>query len=220
MSDYYDRLEDQLARATARGVPRRQLVPRPGRPRPRWQWLGAAAAAAVCAAVALAAILGVRSASHNQGAATPAHHRRQLPMIHNYAPGKVPALGGQLYCDATFEAPRGTGSAKATIVVNQGTAAYLYSLTGTGLKPAPTGETYEVWTIPETNGAFGGYQLQRGVAPILLGVITPPVAADGLLAARGTIPPSFSGTYRVLITVQPRSAKSHGRIVLRADIPL
>ena len=220
MSDYYDRLEEQLARATARGVPRRQPLPRLGRPRPRWQWLGAAAAAAVCAAVALAVIFGVRGASHHQRAVTPGHHHPQLPVIHNYAPGKVPALGGQLYCDATFKPPRGTGSAKATIVVNQGGASYVYSLTGRGLKPAPAGETYEVWTIPEANGAFGGHQLQRGVAPTLLGVIAPPVAADGLLAARGTIPLSYTGTYRVLITVQPRAAKSHGRVVLRADVPL
>jgi hypothetical protein len=222
MADYYDRLEDQLARATARGVPRRRLVaPRLRRPRPRWQWLGAAAAVAVCVVVSLAVVFGARSAHHNRSALALDHHHTQLPVIRNYAPGPVPPLGGQLYCDATFRPPRGKGSAKATMVVHTGTgASYVYSLTGRGLKPAPAGESYEVWAIPETNGAFGGYQLQRGVAPTRLGVITPPIAADGLLAARGAIPLRFSGTYRILITVQPRSAKSPGRVVLRGDVPL
>jgi hypothetical protein len=220
MADYYDRLEDQLAQATARGVPRRRLPRRPDLPRPRAQWLGVAAAVAVCVAVSLAVIVGVHSGPHNRSAVAPHHHHAQLPVIHNYAPGKVPALGGQLYCDATFKPPRGNGSAKATIVVNAGTRAYVYSLTGRGLKPAPAGESYEVWTIPEASETFGGYQLERGVAPTLLGVIAPPVAADGLLAASGTIPPSYSGPYRFLITLQPRSAKSPRNVLLRADIPL
>jgi Anti-sigma-K factor rskA len=222
MADYYDRLEEQLARATARGVPRRRLMRRPDLPRPRAQWLGVAAAVAVCVAVSLAVIVGMRSGQQPRSAVVPDHHHHaQPPMIRNYAPGKVPALGRQLFCDATFTPPRGKGSAKATMVVHTGSgASYVYSLTGRGLKPAPAGESYEVWTIPEINGAFGGYQLQRGVAPTRLGVITPPVAADGLLAARGTIPLSFSGTYRVLITVQPRSTKSPAHVVLRGDVPL
>jgi hypothetical protein len=223
MAGYYDRLEQELASATVRGVPRRRLVPRLGPPRPRWQWLGAAAAVAVCVAVSLAVIMGVHAAHqhHNRSAVAPARHHSQVPVIRNYAPGKVPPLGGQLYCNATFIPPRGKGSAKATIVVHSGTgASYVYSLTGSGLKPAPAGESYEVWTIPEASETFGGYQLQRGVAPTRLGVIAPPVAADGLLAARGTIPLSYSGTYRVLITVQRQSAKSPGRVVLRADVPL
>jgi Anti-sigma-K factor rskA len=216
MADYYDRLEDQLARATARGVPRRRRMPRP-----RSQWLGAAAAVAVCAVVSLAVIVGVHSGHQNPSAVVPDHHQAQLPVIRNYAPGPAPPLGGQLFCDATFTPPRGKGSAKATMVVHTGTgASYVYSLTGKGLKPAPAGESYEVWTIPEINGALGGYQLQRGVPPTRLGVITPGVAADGLLAARGTIPLSFSGTYRVLITVQRRSAKSPAHVVLRGDVPL
>jgi len=221
MADYYDRLEDQLARATARGVPRRRLAARLGLPRPRWQWLGAAAAVAVCAAVSLAVIVGLHSGHQHRSAVTPNHHHAQVPVIRNYAPGPVPPLGGQLFCDATFRPPRGEGSAKATIVVHTGTrGSYVYSLTGKGLKPAPAGESYEVWTIPEVHLVSGGYQLQRGVAPTRLGVIAPPVAADGLLAASGTIPTSYSGSYRVLITVQRRSAKSPGRIVLRGDVPL
>jgi len=221
MADYYDRLEQQLARATARGVPRRRLVARLGRPRPRLQWLGAAAAVAVCVAVSLAVILGVHSAHHHRSAVIPDHHHAQLPVIRNYAPGPVPPLGGQLFCDATFSPPRGKGSAKATIVVHTGpSGTYVYSLTGKGLKPAPAGESYEVWTIPEANEVSGGYQLERGVAPTRLGVIAPPVAADGLLAAAGTISTSYSGSYRVLITVQRRSAKSPGRVVLSADVPL
>jgi hypothetical protein len=134
---------------------------------------------------------------------------------------KVPALGGQLFCDATFTPSRGQGTAKATIVVHTGTSAsFVYSLTGSGLKPAPTGESYEVWTIPEVNMTSGGYQLDRGVAPTLLGVIAPPVAADGLLAASGTIPPSYIVSYRFLLTVQRPAAKSPGRVVLRGDVPL
>jgi hypothetical protein len=221
MADYYDRLEQQLARATARGVPRRRFVGRLGRPRPQLQWLGAAAAVAVCVVVSMAVIVGVHSAHHNRSAVVPNRHHAPFPVIHNYAPGKVPPLGGQLYCDATLTPPRGKGSAKATIVVHTGNrASYVYSLTGRDLQPAPAGESYEVWTIPESNQAFGGYQLQRGVAPTRLGVISPPVAADGLLAARGTLPLSFSGFYRILITLQRQSAKSPVHVVLRGDVPL
>lgn len=221
MAGYYDRLEDQLARATARGVPRRRLAARLGLPHPRWQWLGAAAAVAVCVAVSLAVIVGLHSGHHQRSSVVPGHRHAQPPVIHNYAPGKAPALGGQLFCDATLTAPRGTGSARGTIVVHTGTgASYVYSLTGSGLKPAPAGESYEVWLIPEVSLTSGGYQRERGVAPSRLGVIAPPVAADGLLAARGTIPLRFTGTYRILITVQRRSANSPGRVLLRGDVPL
>jgi hypothetical protein len=221
MADYYDRLEDQLARATARGVPRRWLVVRLRLPRPRWQLLGAVAAVAVCVAVSLAVIVGVHSEHHNRSAVAPDRRHVQLPVIRNYAPAKVPPLGGQLFCDATLKPPRGQRSATATMIVHTGPAgSYVYSLTSRALKPAPAGESYEVWTIPEANETLGGYQLQRGVAPTRLGVIEPPVAADGLLAARGTIPLSFSGTYRVLVTVQRRSAKSPAHVVFRGDVPL
>jgi hypothetical protein len=221
MADYYDRLEDQLARATARGVPRRRLAARLGPPRPRWQWLGAAAAVAVCVAVSVAVIVGLHSGNGQRSVVVPDHRHPQPPVIRNYAPGKVPALGGQLFCDATLTAPRGKGSARGTIVVHTGTgSSYVYSLTGRGLKPAPAGESYQVWLVPEVNLTSGGYQLERGAAAARLGVIAPPVAADGLLAARGTIPLRFNGAYRVLISVQRRSAKSPGRVVLRGDVPL
>ena len=115
----------------------------------------------------------------------------------------------------------GNGSAKGSVVVHSGSgASYVYSLTAKGLKPPPAGESYEVWTIPEVNLATGGYQLQSGARPTLLGVITPTIGADGRLAARGTLPLSYNGTYRLLITVQPPTVKSPGHVVLKGDIPL
>jgi hypothetical protein len=222
MAGYYDRLEDQLARATTRGAPRRRLAALPKRPHPRWEWLAAAAAVAVCVAVSLALILGARSANHNRQATVHHHAHHQLPEIHNYAPGPVPPLGGQMVCDVTLKPPRGAGSATATITVHTGRgASEVYSLKARSLKPAPAGKSYEVWTIPETQLAFGGYQLQNGARPSLLGVIKPPVTADGVIAASGTFPPGFNGgAYRFLITVQRPGAKSPGRVVLRGDIPL
>jgi len=221
MAGYYERLEDQLARATSQGVPRRRLASLPAWPRPRWEWLAAAAAVGVCVAVSLALILGARSSDHNRQA-TVHHHAHQLPEIHNYAPGPVPPLGGQMVCDVTLKPPHGGGSATATITVHTGTGASdVYSLKARSLRPAPAGKSYEVWTIPETQLAFGGYQLQSGARPSLLGVIKPPVTADGVIAASGTFPPSFDGgTYRFLVTVQRPGAKSPGRVVLKGDLPL
>jgi hypothetical protein len=181
--------------------------------------LAAAATVAVCVAVSLVIVVGPRSAHHRS--AVHRHEHVVAPVIRNYAPGPVPALGGQLVCDATLTASPSARSATATIVVHTGPgASHVFSLRASALKPAPAGDRYEVWALAETNDAFGGYQRQRGAAPRLLGVIAPPVMADGLLAARGTIPPSFTGPYRVLITVQRAAAKSPGRVVLRGDIPL
>jgi hypothetical protein len=221
MAGYYDRLEDQLARATARGVPHRRRLPRPQLPRARWSWLAAAATVAVCIAVSLVVIVGARSTHPNRSATVPQHVHASLPVIRNYAPGEVPPLGGQLFCDATLAAPHGSGSAKGSVVVHSGSgASYVYSLTARGLKPAPAGESYEVWTIPEVNLSTGGYQLQSGARPTLLGVITPTIGADGRLAAKGTLPLSDNGTYRLLITVQRQHVKSPGHVVLTGDIPL
>jgi hypothetical protein len=219
MAGYYDQLEAQLARATARGAARRRLVPRPTIPRLRREWLAVAAALGVCVAVSLVLLAGVGSQHHNP---RPAVHRRTgLPVIRNYAPGKVPPLGGQLQCDAALTAPPGAGSASGTVIVNtRPPTSYVYSLTASGLRPAPPGEVYEVWTRAEVNLANGGYQLENGVPPTLLGVIATAVGADGQLAAEGLIPLSFNGTYRILITVQQPSAKTPGRVVLQGDVPL
>ena len=221
MAGYYDHLEDQLARATTRGVPRRRLVARPRLPRARWSWVAVAATVGVCVAVSLVIILGARSSHHNAPTTVPHHVTAPLPVIRNYAPHKAPPLGGRLYCDGTFTATHAGGSAKGSIVVHNGTGPlYVYALTAKGLKPAPPGERYEVWALAETNETFGGYALDRGVKPSLVGVIEPSVTANGLIAAKGTLSSSYSGWYRVLVTVQRPGLKAPGRVVLRTDIPL
>ena len=221
MAGYYDQLEAQLARATARGAARRRLVPRLAMPRVRREWLAVAAALGVCVAVSLVLLAGVGSQHHNPRPPVPSHQRPGLPVIRNYAPGKVPPLGGQLYCDTALTAPRGAGPASGTLIVNtRPPTSYVYSLTALGLKPAPPGEVYEVWTRAEVNLPNGAYQLENGVPPALLGVIAPSVGADGRLAAEGLIPPSFNGPYRILVTVQPPSARAPGRVVLQGDVPL
>ncbi len=218
MADYYDRLEDQLARATARGVRRRFAIPRPRLPRLRWDWVTAGAGVAVCVVVSVVAILALHSAGQDHGNTSPGGGHPQLPVIHNLAPAKPPRLGGTLVCDATLSPPPGRGSETGKLVVNGGQGnSELYALTARGLKRAPAGERYEVWTIPEVRLTSGAYQLQYGARPRLFGVISPPIAADGLLAAAGKIPPRLTGDYRLEVTVQPQSAKSPGHVVLRGD---
>jgi hypothetical protein len=221
MAGYYDQLEAQLARATTRGVPRRRSVPRLAVPRLGGDWLAVAVALGVCIAVSLVLIVGLGSHHHNRQPAVQVHRHAGPPVIRNYAPGNVPPLGGQLYCDTALRAPRGAGSATGALVVNnRPPTAYVYSLTASGLKPPPKGEVYEVWTLVEVNLANNGHQLENGVPPTLLGVIEPTVGADGRLAGEGLIPLSFNGTYRILITVQPPSSKTPGHIVLEGDVPL
>ena len=94
MSDYYDRLQEQLMQATARPLPRaRRALIALGRLRGDHF----AIAAAVAAGAAVAAIfIGLR-ASARQVEPLPA--QRGLAVVHNHVNGTLPALGGSPQCE-------------------------------------------------------------------------------------------------------------------------
>jgi hypothetical protein len=227
MGGYYERLEAQLAQATERGVRRRGIaVLRISRWRVRLRfrsdWVAGAAALTVVVAVVVV-FLGVRSEhAHRPARRVVGTHpgAAGLPVIRNFAPGAVPALGGQLFCNASLHSPGGAASPAASVVVNtRPPTRYVYSITASGLMPSRPGEVYEVWALPETSPALGSgtYQLLTSQPPVLLGVIKPSVGRDGRLAAEGLVPQSLNGQYRMVITIQPRAMKTPGHVVLEGD---
>ena len=143
-----------------------------------------------------------------------------LGVIRNYAPGKVPALSGQMVCDTTLQPPGGATSPSATVIVNtRPPTRYVFSVTASGLRPNTGGSVYAVWLRPAVQTTLGAYELIPSDRPEFVGLITPSVARDGRLAAEGLLPQDASGAYEVLITLQPHpSAKAPGRTVLQGDI--
>ena len=122
MSDYYDRLEQQLMHATARRVPRAQR-PRVAPWRPRRDLFAVAAALAVMAAVA-AVFVGLRPS------ARPADHppAHRLAVVHNYVNGAVPAPAGAFSCETRLAPPQADPSKAPT--------PWNCYLTGSGPRPA------------------------------------------------------------------------------------
>ena len=158
MSDYYDRLQDQLMKVTARPLPRARLASaRAGRPRHDLFAIGTALA--IAAAVA-AIFVGLRpSASHIER--PPAQHG--LAVVHNHLNGALPALGGGVVCDAKLQPARADGTWPApdycrttgsvgltprlqpggTVIVNEEPPlGEVFSIDVWGLPPSPRGGDY------------------------------------------------------------------------------
>lgn len=225
MAGYYEQLQAQLERAAERGLPRRGVAPPrwmpsrvPWRLRADWIAIGLALACSVGVVLVFTQV-GVERAHRLRGATGSSS---KLAVIRNYAPGRPPAMGGQLFCDATLTASGGAASPAGTVVVNtRPPTGYVYRLTASGLTPSPRGEAYEVWLRPETREFDGAYVPLNGEAPVFLGAIAPTVGSSGKLAAQGRVPQTLTGgSYRILITLQPTSAKAPGRTVIAGDLPL
>jgi hypothetical protein len=216
MASYYDRLEAQLADATERGAPRR-FASRLAVPRLRADLVAVSLALAVCAVVA-AVFIGA-GASHRLQGHGPVG-AAGLPVIRNYAPGKVPALSGQMVCDGALQALGGGKSPSGTVLVNtRPPTRYVFSVTASGLTPNVGRSVYAVWLLPAVRNTAGSYQLIVPHKPELLGLVDPSVGGDGKLAAEGLLPQDVGGAYEVLITLEPSpSARRPGRTVLQGDI--
>lgn len=225
MAGYYEQLQGELERATERGVPRRGLIASRRRLwavgwRLRADWI--AVGLAVVCSIAVAFVftqVGVERADRPRPTA---RRSTKVAVIRNYAPTTPPAMGGQMVCDSALAAPGGAATPAGTAVVNtRPSTGFVYRVTASGLKPTPRGEVYEVWLELETQTTGGAYVLLNGEAPLLLGAIAPTVGLDGRLAVEGLVPPTVTGgTYRMLITLQARSARAPGRAVLVGDLPL
>jgi hypothetical protein len=217
MTDFYDRLEAQLADATARGVRRRGWPRRTSTPRRRGDWLAGAAALAVTLVVAAVFIgLGDRRAAQR-------HVRPAGPaVVVNHGSGRLPTLGGVMVCDTDLTPPGADRSLRGVVVVHtRPPTRYAFSLTATGLsRPAGSG-VYALWLLPATQSPSGGYQLLSGPAALFVGVIRPTVGPNGRLAIEGLLPQSASGDYLVRLTVEPRpSSHTPGRTILQGFIGL
>lgn len=238
MSDYYDRLEQQLMKATARRLP--GAGPRIAlRPRAR-DWFALASALAVAAGVA--AIFVDLRPSARRVERLPA--QQQLAIVRNDPNRTLPPLAGEFSCATELVPPqlaRPGGStpydcyvthvsgrpsrvqgpgASGTVTVNVGEPGGLgFSIDVAGLPRSPPGGDYAVWLLPADENAAGVYGLIRGRRPKLIGIVTPPVGATGRLRARGSIPTlserQATGNYLFVVTRQAHpSSASLGRIVL------
>lgn len=239
MAGYYDRLEAQLARATARGAAGGRVPWRVRRPHIRIDVAAVALGVAVVLAVA-AVFVGLgpshRLANHvatPPGTASARRGPAGSRVIRNYAPGQAPALAGQRMWDAALRPPGG-GSRAGTVIVNKTTApnrnplsitafGYPFSITASGLPPTTRGaRSYAVWIVPAVQTGSGAIHVQGGTASgpglspyaQLVGVIKPGPVYGGV-SAEGALPPDASGAN--LLIIAPSGPKPT-RIILEAYI--
>jgi hypothetical protein len=228
VSDYYDRLQDQLMHATARPLPRTPLASAVLR-RPRDDMFAIATAVAIVAAVA-AIFVGLRpSASHIERPSG----QHGLAVVHNHLNRALPALGGGVVCDTklqparadgTWPAPyycRTTGSvgltprlqASGTVIVNEEPPlGEVFSIDVSGLPSSPRGGDYAVWLLSGKHSPALDYSLISGRRPAFVGIVTPPVGAGGVLRGLGLIPrlsqAQATGSYLFVITRQARPSST------------
>ena len=236
MSDYYDRLEQQLMRATARPSPRARRAPIVLW-RPRRDLYAVAASLAVVAIVA-AIFIGLRPSTRHV-TQPPAQHG--LAVVHNYGDAAMPALlgyecktkllpppGGRpltapdlRFCNIhdrtgrTLQHPRASG----TVSVSVKPGGEVFSIDALGLPRSPRDSDYAVWLLSGRQNTAGNYTPISGQKPTFVGIVTPPVGASGRLRAQGLIPTlsahQATGHYLFAVTRQAHpSNKSLGRIVL------
>jgi hypothetical protein len=232
MAGYYDRLEAQLARATARGAAGRRVAWRLRLPRIRVDVV--AVALGVAATVAVAAVfIGLdtshRLARHVTTPAVGAPVKRGpagSQVIRNYAPGRAPTLGGQRMWEAALRPPGARGPRSGTVIVTRAAPnRHQFSLTASGLPPTnPAARGYAVWIIPAVQTSSGAIQVQGGtasgpgVSPYaeLVGVIKPG-PANGRISAEGVLPADASGANLLIVTP---SGPTPTRIILQGYIEM
>lgn len=215
MAGYYDRLEAQLAQATARGAAGGRARLRARLPRIRMDVVAVALGVAVAGAV-VAVLVGLgasqRLAHHHATPPAGSTVRRGHsgpPVIRNYAPGRPPALGGERMWHGALRPPGARGSRSGTVIVNKSdTGSGLFSISLFGLPPRnPGGTGYAVWIVPAVKTSSGAIQVQGGTAAgpglspyaELVGVIRPgPI--NGRVSAEGVLPRHANGADLLIVT--------------------
>jgi hypothetical protein len=208
MADYYARLEEQLVAATERGAHRRRRlwVRLPALPL-RVELVALAASVLIVAAVAAAVLLiaGGRHGSHTAPAVP--HGPGGAAVLRNIYPAPLPAPPGGFICESPLRPVGQGGSAHGEArFYAQPPTRYALFLTASHLRPIPPRELYAVWVLPEVTMATGGYQVMSSAKPELLGVIEPSVGVSGRLTVAAVLPQALQGTYKMMLTVQPRSS--------------
>jgi len=231
VSDYYDRLQQQLMQATARPSPRARRASL-ALWRPRGDVLAAASALAVLLVV-VAVFISLRP-SASQVKPHPA--QPGLAVVHNYGHTAMPALG-HVQCETKLLPPRDARpftandlrfclihdqrhprtSGTVSIAVKPGSE--VFSIDASGLPRSRGDGDYAVWFLSGTTNVAGHASLLPGRRPAFVGIVTPPVGANGWLRAQGPIPTlspqQATGHYLFVVTRQTRpSNRSLGRIVL------
>jgi hypothetical protein len=230
MAGYYDRLEAELERATARGAAGGRVPWGVRLPRIRMDVV--AVALGVAAVVAVAAVFVGLGRSHRlarQVARPPMpsnvrHAPSTARVIRNYAPGRAPALGGERMSSTALRPPGARGSRSGVVTVNYTPPnRFAFSISAFGLPPKARGaRDYAVWIVPAVRTSSGAIQVQGGAAsgPGLspyaerVGVIKPG-PANGRISAQGVLPSDVGGA--VLLILTP-SGPAPTRIILEAYV--
>lgn len=225
MAGYYDRLETQLAWATARGAAGGRVPWRARLPRIRMDVVAVALGVAVVVAV-VAVVVGLGTSHRLAQPPVGSTVRRGLSgphVLRNYAPGRAPALGGQRKYEAALRPPRG-GSRSGTVIINKSAPnRFPFSITAFGLpRTSSDAKGYAVWIVPAVQTSSGAIQVQGGAASgsglspyaELVGVIKPG-PANGRVSAEGVLPADASGANLLIITP---SGPTPTRIILEAYI--
>jgi hypothetical protein len=221
MADYYGQLEAQLVELTAHGAHRRRRrVSVRALRRPVRVGVVAIAVSVLIAAAVAAALLAAAAGQH--GAPHPAHPPPRsggATILRNIYPAPFPAPPGGLFCDAPLRAP-GSGAGRGLVrVYTKPPTRYEMFLTAAGLRPVRPGDAYAVWLQVAQTSLSGGYQLTG--PPQLLGVVTPSQGTAGHLSIANVLPQALNGTYKLLVTVQPRRGlRRPGVTVLEGFVPL
>jgi hypothetical protein len=216
MADYYDRLERQLAELTARGAHRGRRRPRGLPALPIGTGLVSLAASALVVVVVTALVFAVGADHHGQRSSTAPRGTGGPAVVRNIYPASLPRPPSPLICESPLTAVgrSGTAHGEARFYAYPPTSVQLL-LTARGLRKLSPRDVYAVWLLPATQNLVGGYQLQSSAPPLLLGVIEPPVSASGRVVAAPVRDERLRGTYKMLITVQPRSSlRAPGTVVL------
>lgn len=181
----------------------------------------AASVLIVAAVVAAVLIAGADRHAARLGARPP-NPPAGVAVLRNLYPAPLPAAPGAFVCESPLRPPgQGrSGHGEARFYARPPTRYELF-LTGSGLRPIPSRRVYAVWVLPAVSMASAGYQLMGSAKPELLGVVEPAVGSAGRLTIASVLPQAFNGSYKMLLTVQPRASLTRpGGVVLSGFINL
>lgn len=218
----------------------------------RWpRWGLAAPALGLLVTVGVVAVFIVSGLRHQREAPVqrPVVQPPHSPVVRNYAHSKLPPLprdsvsylSGHLGASAYSPNPRDTfvltTTHAASVNPSGGPTPSTLTIRASGLKPAPRGSVYAVWLthaiggVPQIFGPAHGTKITTVQTPLrpeppfsLVGIIQPPIGADGELTARVPVDVpilDIGGGIRtaLLITVERNpNAKTPGRAVLVAVV--
>jgi hypothetical protein len=195
--------------------------------------------------LAFAALVTVVALTVGLRHARPAHvtHPRpapsRLPVVRNYAQSQLPPLphGSVTYYRGHLGHSVGSPNPHDTFVLSttqvglvkpgEGPTGSTLTIRASGVQRAPRGSVYAVWLAPVSYAGTSTWKLTLLPPYSLIGIIRPPVGADGELVGRAPISGDLRSRaggglnpqFELLITLERNPhAKTPGRAVLRGVI--